>query len=761
MKLNAKSSLIFLILLVASENTIAREIEKENITRIGLPGVLAEQDQEPRAIPGSHFLRDKMDAFRDDLKRVPPDSQTAVYKKTAWNFTVGDEKEWWAYDFTSESDYLVPSTCRAVGENCYIFVEDSMWDVISDYTIKQNHIDSLVAYFDDKTPANSTRGIYSTVTGTFGEPPDVDSDPKIVILVLDIKDGYDPDGNSGFVAGYFYGLNQTTYPHSNEAEIFYMDANPVDMDSYHLLQSALATLSHEFQHMVHFKNNEIAFIDEGCSEIAEVVCGFSLRSPGRYFSDTDKYLFGWDDSDGTHLDDYSRAALWTLYLYEQLPPRFLRNLVDEPETGIDGIELAIKTSQTSPSRLVPELFNDWIMANVINDREFGTEFGYNLNVEGRPAAVHQYYQPPGSEISETVSSYGTDYISFIGLSELNITFSGSDKIDIRALKLGSAVEIEVVPVGLEYSIPDFGEQYDEIVFVVSNTTTLSKSYSFLTTGNYEDVVIEHNFNTGEPDGYLNWDEGDSVAVWFPGVEGTSIDSLKLAFRHSGKAQLSLWEYNGDLPDSPIGANLVPDTTLTVEIPSFSHPYPVPYPGWVTLDLTGLELPGDKDFVLIYVFNDTVNEPELMITADPNNTPYHSWHRETDDSRWWVSGYSGEIYNYLVRAFLTLPGTAVEVAATEETSLPDSYTLSQNYPNPFNPVTTFDFQISARMNVRIDIYDLKGALIKTLTNKSYSSGTHTIRWMGVNSGGSPVPSGIYMAVMQVEGHRLSRKMILLK
>ncbi|HEX2985127.1 MAG TPA: hypothetical protein VHO28_16430 [Ignavibacteriales bacterium] len=47
--------------------------------------------------------------------------------KTAWSFAVGSVKSWYALDLTTENFYTVSSTCRAVGTNCYIFVEKSLW----------------------------------------------------------------------------------------------------------------------------------------------------------------------------------------------------------------------------------------------------------------------------------------------------------------------------------------------------------------------------------------------------------------------------------------------------------------------------------------------------------------------------------------------------------------------------------------------------------------------------------------------------------
>jgi len=47
--------------------------------------------------------------------------------------------------------------------------------------------------------------------------------------------------------------------------------------------------------------------------------------------------------------------------------------------------------------------------------------------------------------------------------------------------------------------------------------------------------------------------------------------------------------------------------------------------------------------------------------------------------------------------------------------PNEYILYQNFPNPFNPSTTISFYLPRNSNVKLLIYDLKGALIQNLAN----------------------------------------------
>jgi len=70
-------------------------------------------------------------------------------------------------------------------------------------------------------------------------------------------------------------------------------------------------------------------------------------------------------------------------------------------------------------------------------------------------------------------------------------------------------------------------------------------------------------------------------------------------------------------------------------------------------------------------------------------------------------------------------------------LPTDYSLSQNYPNPFNINTAISYQIPKSSKVEINIYDIKGRLVKNLVDKHQNAGYYTVFWNANN-----ISSGIY-------------------
>ena len=96
-------------------------------------------------------------------------------------------------------------------------------------------------------------------------------------------------------------------------------------------------------------------------------------------------------------------------------------------------------------------------------------------------------------------------------------------------------------------------------------------------------------------------------------------------------------------------------------------------------------------------------------------------------------------------------------------------LEGNYPNPFNPSgagrspeTVIKYQISEDNKVELNIYNIKGQLVKTLINQKQSAGKHRINWRGIDNNDKRVSSGIYIFSLKV-GEKIinCKKCLLLK
>jgi len=117
-------------------------------------------------------------------------------------------------------------------------------------------------------------------------------------------------------------------------------------------------------------------------------------------------------------------------------------------------------------------------------------------------------------------------------------------------------------------------------------------------------------------------------------------------------------------------------------------------------------------------------------------------------------------------FISFPCTSA-ISSTPQILQPSIVTLEGNHPNPFNPSTTISFTISCNEEVKttLEIFNVKGQLVKTLVDRELQSGLHSIIWNGENNCGKPVTSGIYFSIVDAYHEGLDytsiKKVILLK
>jgi len=85
----------------------------------------------------------------------------------------------------------------------------------------------------------------------------------------------------------------------------------------------------------------------------------------------------------------------------------------------------------------------------------------------------------------------------------------------------------------------------------------------------------------------------------------------------------------------------------------------------------------------------------------------------------------------------------------------------NYPNPFNPTTTISYNLPNSGTTTLNIYNIKGQLIKQLADEIQSAGQHIINWNGKDNKAQTVASGMYLCRITSAGKQETLKMLLLK
>lgn len=116
------------------------------------------------------------------------------------------------------------------------------------------------------------------------------------------------------------------------------------------------------------------------------------------------------------------------------------------------------------------------------------------------------------------------------------------------------------------------------------------------------------------------------------------------------------------------------------------------------------------------------------------------------------GSAGWPYNTPV-TFKEIKINLNQLFTTVEASLElEGFSLEQNVPNPFSTSTTIRFSIPKTSKVNLKVYNLLGKEMCTLLNKQMTGGSYEEQFM-VNT----LSKGIYVYVLSVDGHSISRKM----
>jgi len=94
--------------------------------------------------------------------------------------------------------------------------------------------------------------------------------------------------------------------------------------------------------------------------------------------------------------------------------------------------------------------------------------------------------------------------------------------------------------------------------------------------------------------------------------------------------------------------------------------------------------------------------------------------------------------------------------------PGQLSLKPAYPNPFNPEVTLNFQLAeAAENLKIQVFDLRGKLLATPVNSTFSAGSYALIWDGSSQGGEMLPSGIYILRLSTPEETLFQRVTLLR
>jgi len=374
---------------------------------------------------------------------------------------LGGDK-WWAVDFTKTSKqqgyfYQVSSNLLYVGEKCLIYVESGSAVSEADAREFASEYDGtihglMLEYFSEREFEVDQITYAETLEYAYNLVGDQD---KLIILLLDIKDGYKGRPGDGYVAGYFDPTNFYYGNNSNYKSMIYVDTNPGMRNK----EEMFSTFTHELQHLINYvtsirirPNGQNPYpyqmdtwIDEGLSLMAERLYQGHLESRIAWFNEDragtiarGNNFYVWDNYENypnAVLDEYATAYLFFQWLYLQADenPALLKGIATSDKH--DYHALTENTASVIPNGGDWEtLLRTWMAANYINNST--GVYGYKgksafatININAYPNTGNTIELFPGEGVYSAIASSFTPSVG----SGANVRYAGLQK--------GSAVNV--------------------------------------------------------------------------------------------------------------------------------------------------------------------------------------------------------------------------------------------------------------------------------------------------------------------------------
>lgn len=109
-------------------------------------------------------------------------------------------------------------------------------------------------------------------------------------------------------------------------------------------------------------------------------------------------------------------------------------------------------------------------------------------------------------------------------------------------------------------------------------------------------------------------------------------------------------------------------------------------------------------------------------------------------------------------------TAVELPDPTDppsTGVPRVARILPATPNPTGSAVRLSFELPNERAVVIRVYNVSGALVRTLARGSYPAGRHAVTWDGRGSGGTLVGQGLYVVRVRLGSLERSQKLLIVR
>ena len=334
-------------------------------------------------------------------------SPPRVVNFEAPGYSRGRTDTFWIARQRPPEHFQVEAELQHVGRRAY-------WYVQRGFQVSEAELVRSAEVFDDH--------IYPLVRRLIGSEafPGIDNDPRITIF----------NGETPGVAGYVSSSDaypRSVHPYSNEREIVYLNMRALEVGR----QTYLATLAHEFTHLVHWNVHaaEDTWIKEGLAEVVSSLL-FPSRRPASlsHAAMPDLQLTSWSDGEpgSAPVTAHYEAASWFLrYLVDRFGDEALFSLVTRDTRGTASVQGLLAERGLT----FGEIYDDWLVANVVQSPA-GSAVPTYVSIHPEPPVIQRANGPEAIEAS--VAQFGADYYELPLSPALDVEFAGASTVPLIA-----------------------------------------------------------------------------------------------------------------------------------------------------------------------------------------------------------------------------------------------------------------------------------------------------------------------------------------
>ncbi|MBO6574907.1 MAG: T9SS type A sorting domain-containing protein [Rhodothermales bacterium] len=675
-------------------------------------------------------------------------------------------------------------------------------------------IEALRVALEDSTPSASfdpSKGVIELDELVFGAPTDVDQSGKSDVLVLDIRDGFDPAQGGSSIQGF---VDPNNLSGLNMRDMLMLDTFP-SLREGNDPNNLYLTAAHEYQHLIRFAYDpgELTFVDEGLSEWAEVMTGFGPRR-NTYWSDVTELrrpLLSWRGSLEPGVDfDYQRAGLLTNYIAQRIGVLKTGSITRASASGASGYATVLSAEGIDLEQLIAE----YHITNTVNDATVNPLYSQGVWFPGVDATAQVEYDGTSRNAANvTANGQGSNpaalepgsvvYHRWNDVSDFTIEADAMDgagpassmRERLRAFLVANPANDQktVVPVELGGEPVTLTGAYSDVTLVMGHVDlTLPGGFNssfapFQYTSAWTEGTLGANtVSTTYDDGNVVLIDDNTVDAWPFSGTGTVSESSSIASSFEipdngvlTKVQVSNFYasyFDTQVPADPRDYTLkvhrpdpvtgAPGEVVVELVREDSSPPPsIPGLAFDEVDLTSFssDLAGLSGTLLVSVSNagsdaNTLVVPLSVWAGAPADNPSWFFLNFSNGTQWanFANINAGGQARFEDRVAAIRASFSVSTSTDVEPTLPDAFVLEQNYPNPFNPATSIAFHLPRATQTRLAVYDLLGRNVAVLVDGLVPAGRHEVPFDA-----STLASGVYLYALDVGGERPTRSMLLMK